>query len=334
MRELPCIPGEVPASLTGHGPEGDAPCVLRGLVSHWPLVQASRRSPRDAAALLRRHWQDATVGVYRMAQETGGRIAYTPDVQGFNFSRALLPFGAVLDELMAALDDPAPSTVYMGSTTVETCLPGLLASHPLRIEAEEPPLASLWLGNRVTVPAHQDWPRNIACCVSGRRRFTLYPPEAVGDLYIGPLDLTPAGQPISLVDAAAPDLQRFPRFAAAQARAQEVTLEAGDAIYIPSQWWHQVEALDPFSGLLNYWWRRTPPWQDSPTSALWLALATVRDLPPAEREAWRALFDHYVFEAGEHTAAHLPPPARGVLGPLDETAHRRLRALLLNKLNR
>ena len=334
MRELPCIPGQVPATLTGPGPDGDAPCVLRGLVSTWPLVQASRRSPRDAAALLRQHWRDATVGVYRMAPETGGRIAYTPDVQGFNFSRALLPFGTVLDELMAALDDPAPPTVYMGSTTVETCLPGLLASHPLSIEAEEPPLASLWLGNRVTVPAHQDWPRNIACCVSGRRRFTLYPPDAVGDLYIGPLDLTPAGQPISLVDAAAPDLQRFPRFAAAQARAQVVTLEAGDAIYIPSQWWHQVEALDPFSGLVNYWWRRTPPWQDSPMHALWLALATVRELPPAERDAWRALFDHYVFEAGEHTAAHLPPHARGVLGPLDETAHRRLRALLLNKLNR
>lgn len=334
LRELPCTPGQVPGSLTGTGPDSDRPCVLRGLVSHWPLVQAARSAPHDAATLLRRHWQGATVGVYQMAATTGGRIAYTPDYRGFNFSRALVPFGAVLDQLLTLLDDPAPPTVYMGSTTVETCLPGLLANHPLAFEAEEPPLVSLWLGNRVTVPAHQDWPRNIACCVSGRRRFTLYPPDAVGDLYIGPLDLTPAGQPISLVDAAAPDLQRFPRFAAAQARAQVVTLEAGDAIYLPSQWWHQVEAMDPFSGLVNYWWRRTSPWHDSPMNALWLALATVRDLPPAERDAWRALFDHYVFEAGEHTAAHLPPDARGVLGPLDETAHRRLRALLLNKLNR
>ncbi len=334
MRELPCTPGQVPPALTGSGPDGDAPCVLRGLVSHWPLVQAARRSPREAAELLRRHWQGATAGVYEMAPDTGGRIAYTPDFKGFNFSRALLPFGTVLDQLMAALDDPAPPTLYMGSTTVEACLPGLLDTHPLAFEAEEAPLVSLWLGNRVTVPAHQDWPRNIACCVSGRRRFTLYPPEAVGDLYIGPLDLTPAGQPISLVDATAPDLQRFPRYAAAQARAQDLTLEAGDAIYIPSQWWHQVQALDPFSGLINYWWRRTPAWQDSPMNALWLALATVRELPPAEREAWRALFDHYVFEADEHTAAHLPPHARGLLAPLDETAHRRLRALLLNKLNR
>jgi hypothetical protein len=334
MRELPCTPGHVPVTLCGEGPDADTPCVLRGLVSHWPLVRAARHSPRDAAALLRQHWQGATVGVYRMDAATAGRIAYTPDFKGFNFRRALLPFGTVLDELMASLDDPAAPVVYMGSTTVDACLPGLLDAHPLAIAAEEAPLVSLWLGNRVTVPAHQDWPSNIACCVTGRRRFTLYPPDAVGDLYIGPLHLTPAGQPISLVDAAAPDLQRFPRYVAAQARAQVVTLEAGDAIYIPSQWWHQVEALEGFSGLVNYWWRRTPAWQDTPMNALWLALATVRDLPPAERDAWRALFDHYVFDADEQTAAYLPPEARGVLGPLDEITHRRLRALLLNKLNR
>ena len=44
--------------------------------------------------------------------------------------------------------------------------------------------------------------------VAGRRRFTLFPPEQVANLYIGPLDLTPAGQPVSLVDQAQPDLVR------------------------------------------------------------------------------------------------------------------------------
>lgn len=336
--------GQVPAELLTQ----DEPCVLRGLVAHWPLVQAALQDQQSgpqqgctaSAACLRSLWRDATVGVFQMDAASAGRIAYNEAFDGFNFTRQFLPFDQVLDRLLALAAKPEPGAepsgfLYMGSTTVETCLPGFAAEHRLQLDTPEPPLCSLWLGNQVTVPAHQDWPSNLACCVAGRRRFTLFPPDAVGDLYIGPLDLTPAGQPISLVDPSAADLDaRFPRYAAALARAQVVELSPGDAIYIPSLWWHQVEALEPLSALINYWWRRSPAWSDSPTAALWLALATVRDLPPAERAAWRALFDHYVFEAGEHTAAHIPAAARNLLAPFNEAAMRRMRAWLMNKLKR
>lgn len=329
-------PGRVPPELL----VTDQPCVLRGLVSHWPLVRASIGAADEAAAAsaaaasLKSMWRDATVGVFQMEPATQGRIAYNADFSGFNFSREFMAFDQLLAQLLACREQKPSPYVYMGSTTVETCLPGFRAEHSLAFATEEEPLVSLWLGNQIRVPAHQDWPSNLACCVAGRRRFTLYPPDAVADLYIGPLDLTPAGQPISLVDDAAPDLQRYPRFAQAQARAQVVELAPGDAIYIPSLWWHQVEGLDVLNGLINYWWRRSPAWSDSPMHALWLTLATVRDLPLAEREAWRALFNHYVFEADAKTAAHVPPQARGLLAPLDETGMRRMRAWLMKKLNR
>lgn len=319
-------PGELPPGAL-QGPE---PQLLRGLVAHWPLVQEAA-DPAAVAARLRAHWRGATVGVWRAPPQAGGRFFYTDDFRGFNFSREIHPFPAVLDELLALQGVATPPALYMGSTTLDTCLPGLGSELPLALDVPEP-LASLWLGNRACVATHQDWPDNLACVLAGRRRFTLFPPDCVADLYIGPLDLTPAGQPVSLVDARAPDLQRFPRFAAAQARAQVVELAPGDALYIPSLWWHQVEALEPFNLLLNYWWRRGPAWADSPMQALWLALATVRDLPAAERQAWRALFDHYVFDAPEPT--HIPAHARGPLAPLDEAGMRRLRALLLNRLNR
>lgn len=332
MRELPLVqPGMLPAGLLS----SDEPCVLRGLLAHWPLVQAAQQGAEAAAACLRSYWRDATVGVFEMAPDTAGRIAYTPDFSGFNFERRLMPFGTLLDQLLALQAQPRPSYLYMGSTTVAACLPGFDASHPLQLDTPEAPLASLWLGNGITVPAHQDWPSNLACCVAGRRRFTVFPPDAVGDLYIGPLDLTPAGQPISLVDPDAADVDAlFPRYACARERALVVELGPGDALYLPSLWWHRVEALEPFSGLINYWWRRSPEWSDSPTTALWLALATVRDLPPAERAAWRALFDHYVFEADAGTAAHIPEAARSLLAPFNEASMRRMRAWLLKKLNR
>lgn len=170
--------------------------------------------------------------------------------------------------------------------------------------------------------------------VAGRRRFTLFPPQQLANLYIGPLDLTPAGQPVSLVDIAAPDLQRFPRYAQALEHALVAELEPGDALFIPSMWWHHVQALTPFNVLVNFWWRQSPAYMDSPMNALMLALLTMRDLPAEQRAIWQDVFDHYVFDADADTAAHMPESARGVLAPMDEARARSLRARLLQRLNR
>ena len=168
------------------------------------------------------------------------------------------------------------------------------------------PLASIWIGNRTVIPAHYDLPDNLACVAAGRRRFTLFPPEQLRNLYVGPLDFTPAGQAVSLVDLHQPDLARYPRFAEALAQAQSAELEAGDALFIPSMWWHHVEGLTPFNILVNYWWRQSPGWMDTPFNTLLLALLTMRELPPAQRAAWQELFRHYVFDSDSSEAAHIP----------------------------
>jgi hypothetical protein len=310
------------------------PVLLRGLVRHWPLVQAAQRSDTDFCHYLRRFGADARVGLWRGAPEIDGRFFYNEDFSGFNFQRQIGSFGSLLDELLTRAHEPRPPAIYLGSTEIDTSFPGLRQDNDLPALQGHHPLASLWLGNRTRVAAHFDLPDNIACVVAGRRRFTLFAPEEVGNLYVGPLDLTPAGQAISLVDLARPDLARFPRFAQALERAQVVELAPGDSIFIPSQWWHAVESLEPVSALVNFWWRQSPGYMDTPLNTLMLALLSLRDLPPAQRDAWRALFDHYVFDADEHTAAHIPAPARGVLAPLTDAGARQLRAVLLNRLNR
>ena len=35
-------------------------------------------------------------------------------------------------------------------------------------------------------------------------------------------------------------------------------LEPGDAIYIPTLWWHHVRSHSPLNILLNYWWQADP----------------------------------------------------------------------------
>ena len=333
MRSMQVRSGIDPGALPDDLLQSPEPVLLRGLVAHWPAVQAARRSAADAAAYLRGCWHDASVGIFLGPPEIDGRFFYNDSLTGFNFLRETGKLDLVLDALLQMAGEAQAPALYVGPTTIDTCLPGFRAANDLGFGGRDP-LASIWLGNRSRIAAHFDLPDNLACVVAGRRRFTLFAPDQVANLYIGPLDLTPAGQAISLVDFKQPDLQRYPRFAQALASAQVVDLAPGDAVFIPSLWWHHVEALEPFNVLVNYWWRQSPAYMDSPMAALMLALMTVRDLPPAQRQAWRALFAHYVFDADAHTAAHVPAAARSALAPMDDAGTRQMRAQLIKRLNR
>lgn len=309
------------------------PVVLRNLVADWPLVHAGRESAGHAMGYLRRFMRDAEVFAMVGPPEIAGRLFYNDDLSGFNFHAERPRLGAVFNALDANLAEANPPSVYLGSTTVDTFFPGLAAENRVEL-GDRGALYSIWIGNRTRIAAHQDLPDNLACVAVGRRRFTLFPPGQLANLYIGPMDLTPAGQPISLVDFAAPDLKRFPRFAEAVRHAQVAVLEAGDALFIPSLWWHHIEALDTLNVLLNYWWRQSPDYMDTPMNALMLAILAVRDLPARERSEWQEIFRHYVFEPSDATIAHIPLAARGVLAPLDADRARELRGRLLKRINR
>jgi hypothetical protein len=196
------------------------------------------------------------------------------------------------------------------------------------------PLVSIWIGNPSIASAHYDAPNNLACCAVGRRRYTLFPPDQIHNLYPGPLDLNPGGQAISMVDFADPDFDRYPRFRDAAAAAQIADLEPGDALFYPSMWWHQVEALDPFNVMINYWWNTSPAFMGTPMNVLRHALLSLRDRPDHEKVAWKHVFDYYVFGPAAESGVHLPEEARGVLAPIDDNMARRLRAQLLKALNR
>lgn len=318
----------------------DRPVLFKGAAANWPLVGAGLSSAEAAAALLVEGWSGQPVVVYRGAPGIEGRFAYTPEVDGFNFAASREPLDAVLREILALRGDPAAPSIYVGSTDLGLYFPGLGEAVPLDLAAihpmlaEHPGLASAWLGNRTTATCHYDDTHNIAVCAVGRRRFTLFPPEQAANLYPGPLDPTPGGQVIAMVDLAAPDLERHPRFARALDAALVAEMEPGDVLTYPAMWWHHVEALADFNVLVNFWWNAVPGYVDSPRATLLHALLSLRDRPAGEKAAWRALFDYYVFGDPEAPRAHLPEAARGALAPIDDTIARRLRALVTRKLQR
>ena len=314
------------------------PALLKGAARDWPLVRAGLEGPAAAMRYLAAFSNGREVVGYVGDPAIGGRFFYDDAVALLNFSGARVALPAFLDRIAAHLDDPAPPAFYIGSTDLDGYLPGLRAENELPlgkpVTAHGDPLASIWIGNRTVAATHYDMSNNIACCMVGRRRFTLFPPDQIANLYPGPLEPTPGGQVVSMVDARAPDLARYPRFADAMAAAHVAEMEPGDVLIYPALWWHQVEALVAFNVMINYWWNAAPAFMDTPMNTLLHGLLSLRDRPESEKRAWAAMFDYYVFGEPDRAGAHLPEAARGALAPLDPMAARRLRATLLNKLNR
>jgi len=309
------------------------PVVIRGLASAWPLTGISAGPIAETSRYLLSFYRDVPVTAFVSEPGMGGRIFYTDDLAETNFRQIKTTLGWVLDQLREHESAAAPPTIYMGSAALDHFLPGLSELNSLPPGTARASVR-IWIGNRTTVAAHYDVLDNIACVCAGRRRFTLFPPDQLANLYVGPIDFTPAGQSISLVDLNEPDLDRYPRFAEALAHAQSALLEPGDAIFIPSMWWHHVEGLDSLNILINHWWRDVPAYMGAPGDALLHAILEIRDLPAAQRRAWQGIFNHYVFEPDSQATEHIPPHRLGALGALDEDAARKLRVLLRNKLNR
>ncbi|MDB5471622.1 MAG: peptidylprolyl isomerase [Caulobacter sp.] len=315
------------ADIVGQG----RPVVLRGAVADWAVVRAAAISDEALAEYLRRFDRGATLSTMFGPPAIEGRFFYNADLTAFNFQVGSVRLGAALDYLLAHRAEPRPPAFAVQSVPVRANLTGFEQENrtPLLDPAIEP---RVWLGNRVIVAAHHDPSENLACVTAGRRRFTLFPPEQVANLYPGPFELTPAGTTISMVDFDKPDLGRYPRFAEALDAGLVAELAPGDAIYIPYLWWHHVRSLEPVSMLVNYWWDPPTKGRGAPRDAFLHAILTFRGLPPEQRAAWRAMLDHYVFDEGGVPGGHLPERAQGILGPMDAATARDVRAALARTL--
>jgi hypothetical protein len=307
------------------------PVVMRGLVSHWPVVQAATRSPTACRNYLAQFDAGGQMEAFFGEPRIAGKYYYSDDLKGFNFERRKMSLSSALDTIIANLDRPGSPSVYVGSIPIDDYLPGFSAQNamPLLGSAASP---RIWLGHASNVSSHYDAFENIACVVAGRRRFTLFPPEAIGKLYVGPIDNTMAGQPVSLAASSPPDDEEFPLFREVRDQALSAELHPGDALFLPKLWWHKVEAIAPFNGLVNYWWDAFSAGPDAPYTSLLLAMIAISERPLKERQAWKAFFDHYVFRGSGHPLAHLPADRHGLLGPLKPDNYGKIRARVMHLL--
>jgi len=333
-----CHPDTIPEEVY----TSTEPIILKGLVKNWPLTKVGLESDEKAIDMLKSFYSGKPSSVY-FGDAGINRFGYNEDISKLNFEIRKAQIDEILDELLLTINDPQPPIRYIASNIIDIYFPKLIEEHNLPFSGNyfeanpleyADPLKGIWIGNKTLSPCHYDAQSNIACVVVGKRKVTLFPPEQVNNLYPGPLELNPGGPAITMVDFDNPDFEKYPRYRNAIPIGQIAELEAGDAIFIPCMWWHQVQSLSPFNVLINYWWNSFPKIRGQAMHALKLALLSIRDRPEQERQAWKHLFDYYVFGDSQHAAEHLPAAARGLLGPINDTAVRQLRAELLQKLNR
>ncbi len=318
---------QYPSAITTHVPERHSitraefeseiasagqPVVLRGLVKDWPVVSAAEQSREALGNYLKQLDGGGQVNIFFGPNAMQGRYFYNEAMDGFNFEAGSTTLSKIVDQLLKIADEPNPMAIYAGSTPAPEAVPGFADANvnPLIDPSIMP---RLWLSNGSRVAAHYDNSRNIACSIAGKRRFTIFPPEQITNLYLGPLEYTMAGPQASMVDFHAPDYGRYPKFREAEAAGMIADLEPGDAIYIPSLWWHHVESQGPFNLLVNYWW--TEPHSGPAFESVMLAMLALRDQPEPEKAAWRAFFEHFVFaEDAAKASEHLPPRWQTVAG--------------------
>lgn len=314
------------------------PVILEQFASNWEFIKQSVQSDAAAIDYLRSHYSGKKFVYFEGAPTINGKFGYNADCTDFNFSSGVTNLDEFVEKVLSEESISSGHSYYLGSSSIDLYFPGFRESNDLSLHedifAQSPPTVSIWIGNRTTAAAHYDASHNIAVCAAGQRRFTLFPPNQIENLYPGPVERNPGGQVISLVDFSNPDFSRFPNFAKALDNALVADLLPGDVLVYPSMWWHQVEAKSNFNVLVNYWWNSRPDYIDSPSYTLLHGLMSLRGRGQEEKLAWKAIFDYYLFSEDEKAFQHIPLDGRGILENVDEIKARMLRSMLLKRLNR
>lgn len=319
------------------------PVILRGALAGWPLLTARRAKPTAALPPLLRRLRDLAghrIVMTSWARTTNqGLLSYAaPDGTGKTWTDAPTRFASFLDEVHAEARQPSGAVRYLQSAVLRRELPELAPLFPMPLVPEHQlrqQSPRLWIGSGGhRVGLHYDVDDNLHCVVAGGKRFLLYPPAALPDVYLGALDASPAGAPTALVDPLRPEPRAYPRFAAAARTAQLAELGPGDVLYLPAYWLHHVESQG-LNIAVNYWWSELSVEERAAADSAWThGLLALRNLPPRWRQRYQLLFSHFIFQEHGDPYAHLPVAEQGLAGAPTAERTRALRDQLRRQLER
>lgn len=212
------------------------PVIISDALQDWPLFTLGREQSLVHFAQLQ--------GITRHGDYVKKTFSTERDFR----STSMADFIASLDNPTATGDDGEPPA-YMGNNI----LPAQLLEQIRYPSYFDPSLfipPRIWIGPKGTLtPLHRDDTDNLFAQVWGRKTFTLAAPHhrhALGTWSTAP----EGGLDGCDFNPDAPDYQRFPE--ARHVTFMRVTLEAGDLLFLPEGWFHQVESVST-SLSVNFW---------------------------------------------------------------------------------
>ncbi len=333
MREIEEI--EIPDFLTFENKiRAEAkPVVIRGFANNWPVVLAGKNGSHAFIEYIKKFSQPEILKYATCPPQFEGCFHYNSDMQSFNFDWQNGTFNDFLNELIIENKNTNRKAIALQGLEIAKYLKDFEKENFQELRPNNRG-SFMWLSNQSKVATHNDPYENIAIVVFGTRRFTLFPPDQIGNLYIGPLHFTPAGTPISMVHLTNPDYGKYPKFKDALEHAQYVDLQPGDALYIPYHWYHHVESKQDLNVLVNYWWSDARHDIGSPWDAMLHAMLSFGNLPEGQRQTWRHIIDHFAFYANGDPWAHLPTHAKGPLVDTKPEDTNKIRATIIDNFKR
>jgi hypothetical protein len=212
------------------------PLVISDALQDWPLFKLSREESLVHFAELQ--------GITRHGDYVKKTFSADRDFR----STSMADFIASLDRPAQQGADGAPPA-YMGNNI----LPAQLMKQIKYPPYFDPSLfipPRIWIGPKGTLtPLHRDDTDNLFAQVWGRKSFILAAPhhrEALGTWSTSP----EGGLDGCEVNPDAPDYGRFP--SSRDVPFLRVALEAGDLLFLPEGWFHQVESIST-SLSVNFW---------------------------------------------------------------------------------
>lgn len=220
------------------------PIILTGCIDHWPAIQ---------------NWSNLEylIGIagHRLVPIEIGRNYTTTD-----WKQKVIPFKEFLIDQF--VDTNTKSNIkYLAQHNLfdqiielkdDICIPDYCALHQLEnnddSDTNEVDIKS-WFGPKDTVsPMHFDPKHNLFCQIIGEKKVILASPDDTEFLYCHDNFLL---SNTSQIDCENLDFTRFPDVR--KCKFYELTLEAGEMLYIPPKWWHYVRSLsNSFS--VSFWW--------------------------------------------------------------------------------